>query len=84
MLTLEPRPRQRFLSTPQDKWNLLPAFLKVKGLVKQHIDSYNFFVEHEIQSIVDANKKITSDVDSTFWLEFASYSKDFWPRNDKA
>jgi DNA-directed RNA polymerase III subunit RPC2 len=22
----------------QDKWKLLPAFLKVKGLVRQHID----------------------------------------------
>lgn len=25
----------------EDKWLLLPAFLKVKGLVKQHIDSFN-------------------------------------------
>ena len=33
----------------QDKWNLLPAFLKVKGLVKQHIDSFNYFVDHEIK-----------------------------------
>ena len=23
---------------PQDKWKLLPAFLQVRGLVKQHID----------------------------------------------
>lgn len=65
----------RFISSQiitllQDKWNLLPAFLKVKGLVKQHIDSYNFFIDHEIQSIVNANKRVTSDVDSKFWLEY--------------
>ncbi|TAQ84906.1 hypothetical protein B7494_g6775 [Chlorociboria aeruginascens] len=58
------------INTAQDKWNLLPAFLKVKGLVKQHIDSFNYFVEHEIKDIVKANKKITSDVDNHFWLEY--------------
>ena len=26
----------------EDKWTLLPAFLRVRGLVKQHIDSYNW------------------------------------------
>jgi DNA-directed RNA polymerase III subunit RPC2 len=47
----------------------VPAFLKVKGLVKQHIDSFNYFVEHEIKDIVKANKRVTSDVDKYFWLE---------------
>jgi len=49
--------------------------LKVKGLVKQHIDSFNFFIEHEIKEIVRANRKVTSDVDATFFLEFVSPSK---------
>ena len=26
----------------EDKWLLLPAYLQVKGLVKQHIDSFNY------------------------------------------
>lgn len=56
----------------QDKWNLVPAFLKVKGLVKQHIDSFNFFIDHEIKEIVKANKFVRSDVDNTFWLEYAT------------
>ena len=47
----------------------MPAFLKVKGLVKQHIDSFNFFVEHEIKEIVKANKTIRCEADSKFWLE---------------
>ncbi|KAL1901393.1 DNA-directed RNA polymerase III complex subunit Rpc2 [Sporothrix stenoceras] len=58
------------ISTKEDKYQLLPAFLKVKGLVKQHIDSYNFFVEQEIKEIVKANRTIRSDVQSGFYLEF--------------
>jgi DNA-directed RNA polymerase III subunit RPC2 len=58
------------INTAKDKWNLLPAFLKVKGLVKQHIDSFNFFIEHEIKEIVKANKRVGSDVDGNFFLEF--------------
>ncbi|KAH6670765.1 DNA-directed rna polymeras-like protein III subunit [Halenospora varia] len=58
------------INTAKDKWNLLPAFLKVKGLVKQHIDSFNYFIEHEIKQIMRANRRITSDVDNKFWLEY--------------
>ncbi|CAG8539382.1 19658_t:CDS:10, partial [Dentiscutata erythropus] len=54
----------------EDKWELLPAFLKVKGLVKQHIDSFNFFVETELKKIIRANDMITSDVDPAFWLKY--------------
>ncbi|CAI4212519.1 unnamed protein product [Parascedosporium putredinis] len=58
------------ISTKEDKFQLLPAFLKVKGLVKQHIDSYNFFVEQGIKDIVRANSRIKSDVESRFLLEY--------------
>ena len=54
----------------QDKWNLLPAFLKVKGLVKQHIDSYNFFIDVEMKRIVKANQRILSDIDPKFFIEY--------------
>ncbi|KAI9673312.1 MAG: DNA-directed RNA polymerase III core subunit ret1 [Trizodia sp. TS-e1964] len=60
------------INTPKDKWNLLPAFLKVKGLVKQHIDSFNFFVEVELKKIVRANKRILSDVDPSFYLKYTN------------
>ncbi|KAF8591774.1 beta and beta-prime subunits of DNA dependent RNA-polymerase [Ramaria rubella] len=53
-----------------DKWLLLPAFLKVKGLVKQHIDSFNHFVDVDLLNILRANNKITSDVDPRFWLKY--------------
>ena len=42
----------------QDKWKLVPAFLKVKGLVRQHIDSFNYFINEEIKHIVKANEKV--------------------------
>ena len=57
------------INTAQDKWNLLPAFLKVKGLVKQHIDSFNYFVDAELKKIVAANAEVLSDVDNRFYLQ---------------
>jgi DNA-directed RNA polymerase III subunit RPC2 len=62
------------ISTKEDKFQLLPAFLKVKGLVKQHIDSYNWFVDQGIKEIVRANSTIKSDVDSRFSLRYADLS----------
>jgi DNA-directed RNA polymerase beta subunit len=55
-----------------DKYQLLPAFLKVRGLVKQHIDSFNYFINCEIKKIIHAtgNEKVTSDVDPNFYLKY--------------
>lgn len=39
----------------------MPAFLRLRGLVKQHIDSFNYFINREIKEIVRANSLITSD-----------------------
>ncbi|XP_019643949.1 PREDICTED: DNA-directed RNA polymerase III subunit RPC2-like [Branchiostoma belcheri] len=58
------------LNTIQEKWKLLPAFLKVKGLVKQHIDSFNYFINVEIKKIMKANEKIVSDADPNFYLKY--------------
>lgn len=38
----------------KDKWKLLPHFLKLRGLMRQHIDSFNFFVNKDIKNIVQA------------------------------
>ncbi|XP_043266534.1 DNA-directed RNA polymerase III subunit RPC2 [Venturia canescens] len=54
----------------QDKWKLVPAFLKGKGLVKQHIDSFNYFVNVEIKKIVKANEKVISDADPLFYVKY--------------
>ncbi|EAU35292.1 DNA-directed RNA polymerase III 130 kDa polypeptide [Aspergillus terreus NIH2624] len=58
------------INTAKDKWNLLPAFLKVKGLVKQHIDSYNYLVEVQLKKIVESSSIIRSDVDHNFYIKF--------------
>ena len=62
------------VNTIQDKWKLLPAFLKVKGLVKQHIDSFNYFINHEIKKIMKANEYVYSDADPMFYLKYLSIS----------
>jgi DNA-directed RNA polymerase III subunit RPC2 len=57
------------IKTVQDKYKLLPAFLKVRGLVKQHIDSFNYLINHDIRKIVKANEKVTCDTDPNFYLK---------------
>ncbi len=39
--------------TTQQLWNLSKEFIKDSGLVRQHIDSYDDFVERGLQAIVD-------------------------------
>ena len=58
------------INTAEDKWNLLPAFLKVKGLVKQHLDSFNYFVDTDLRKILKANELVLSDVDPEFYLKY--------------
>lgn len=33
----------------KDKYELLPHFLKMRGLVRQHIDSFNYLINKEIK-----------------------------------
>ncbi|CAG8489235.1 12877_t:CDS:10 [Ambispora leptoticha] len=83
---ISPSPKGKGLTDPiptvEDKWELLPAFLKVKGLVKQHIDSFNYFVNIDLQKIVEANKWVKSDVDPRFWLKFVKISVGYPERPD--
>ncbi|XP_011003287.1 PREDICTED: DNA-directed RNA polymerase III subunit RPC2 isoform X2 [Populus euphratica] len=53
-----------------DKFQLLPEFLKVRGLVKQHLDSFNYFINIGIKKIVRANDRIVSTVDPSLYLRF--------------
>lgn len=58
------------ISTADDKWKLLPAFLKAKGLVRQHIDSYNHFVNVQIHQILRANELVLSESDPNWYLRY--------------
>ena len=41
---------------------LLKAFFNEKGLVRQHLDSYNEFIDHGIQEVIDEVSEISIDV----------------------
>jgi DNA-directed RNA polymerase subunit B" len=41
---------------------VLELFLKRRELVKQHIDSYNDFVENRLQNIIDETREVETDV----------------------
>ncbi|GME88048.1 unnamed protein product [Ambrosiozyma monospora] len=73
------------INTADDKWNLLPAFLKIKGLVKQHLDSFDYFVDTDLKKIIKANEKVLSDVDPEFYLKYldirVGYKSNGNPKN---
>jgi hypothetical protein len=67
---MDPAKLTKPIKTVKDKYELLPAFLKVRGLVKQHIDSFNYLINHEIKKIVRAkgNERVTCDADPNWYL----------------
>lgn len=65
-----------------DKWRLVPAYLKVKGLVKQHIDSFNNFIHVEMDKIVKANQMVVSEADPIFFLKYLSIRVDLPTMDD--
>ncbi|CAA0827404.1 nuclear RNA polymerase C2 [Striga hermonthica] len=58
------------VKTAVEKFQLVPEFLKVRGLVKQHLDSFNYFVRTQIKKIVQANDLITSKIDPNIYLRY--------------
>ncbi|GMH28958.1 hypothetical protein Nepgr_030801 [Nepenthes gracilis] len=65
---------KQFMAAPigsaVDKFQLIPEFLKVRGLVREHLESYNYFVNTGIKKIVRVNNLITSSVDPNIYLRF--------------
>ncbi|KAL6582988.1 hypothetical protein OROMI_005066 [Orobanche minor] len=53
-----------------DKFHLVPEFLKVRGLMKQHLDSFNYFVRTQIKKIVQANDLVTCREDPSIYLRY--------------
>lgn len=44
--------------------------MQVRGLVKQHLDSFNFFVRTQIKQIIKANNLITNSRDPSIYLRW--------------
>ena len=53
----------------EDKWALLAAYFGEIGLVRQHLDSFNVFLEETLQQICDETKKIIPDIPD-FYIVF--------------
>jgi DNA-directed RNA polymerase III subunit RPC2 len=60
------------IKTVEEKWKLLPHFLRMRGLMRQHIDSFNHFINVDIKQIVAArsNREVRSDADPKFFLQY--------------
>lgn len=56
----------------KDKWRLLPHFLKLRSLMRQHIDSFDHFVNVELKQIVQSPSacEIRSEHDPNFYLRY--------------
>ena len=61
---------------------LIPHFLKNKGLARQHIDSFDYFVQVEMSNLIKANEKILSDVEQHFYVKFTKIYVGF-PENQE-
>lgn len=45
-----------------DRWELIESFFKEKGLVRQHLDSFDDFIKNKLQEIVDEQGVIETDI----------------------
>jgi len=52
--------------TSEDRWKLVEAYIKEKGLVRQHLDSYNHFIQHVLQQIIDEQGIIETEIPGLF------------------
>ncbi|KAL0727866.1 hypothetical protein Bca4012_023959 [Brassica carinata] len=59
------------IKSTADKFQLVPEFLKVRGLVRQHLDSFNYFINVGIKKIVRANSL-------RFLLKLTTWFKDVY------
>lgn len=60
----------------RDKWKLIPAFLQARGLVRQHVDSFNYFVEKDLIQVLAANNRVSCDSDPNFFLKYLNIYVD--------
>ena len=60
------------IGSVKDKWRVLPHFLQVRSLMRQHIDSFDYFVNVEMKEIVQSPSacEIRSEHDPKFYLRY--------------
>eukprot|EP00981_Chlorochromonas_danica_P006491 scaffold1403_cov180-Ochromonas_danica.AAC.18 len=70
--TLSKEELARPIKKVEEKWKMLPYFLKMRGLMRQHVDSFNHFINVDMKEIVAArsNREIRSEADPKFFLSY--------------
>ena len=60
------------VGTLKDKWRMIPHFLALRSLLRQHIDSFDYFVNVEMKAIVSSPsaREIRSEHDAKFYLQY--------------
>jgi DNA-directed RNA polymerase III subunit RPC2 len=68
----EKTPADAPVGSLKDKWRLLPYFLQLRSILRQHIDSFDHFVDIEMKEIVSSPSacEIRSDHDPKFYLRY--------------
>eukprot|EP01084_Bolivina_argentea_P278251 475273_1 len=60
------------INNPIDKWKLVSTYVKTRGLVKQHIESFNYFVDKGLKKILKANSVLYFEQKQDLWLRYDS------------
>ncbi|MFP3196925.1 MAG: DNA-directed RNA polymerase subunit B [Sulfolobaceae archaeon] len=48
--------------TTEQRWMITESFFKVRGLVRQHLDSFNDFLRNKLQEVIDEQGEITTEI----------------------
>jgi DNA-directed RNA polymerase subunit B len=65
------------LLSDQDNWDVMKSFFVEEGLVKQHLDSYNDFVQNTLQHIIDEIRGIQIETPvRTYDIKFGTIEVD--------
>ena len=54
----------------ENKWEIVPSFVNTKGLISQHISSFDHFIEHELNKILLANSEVRSTKNENIFLRY--------------
>ena len=55
----------------EDLWVLVKSFFEHEGLVRQHLDSYNEFIENGLQQIVDEDTMVDEKVPEVVFIAYS-------------
>ena len=57
-------------SNIKDKWKLIGKYVQTQGLVKQHINSFNYFIDYGLSKILKANEHVVFTENNQLYLKY--------------